>query len=206
MHDSQELGREVGDIAGRFAADVGALGTVAAAGRIGAGQAAAKAAEAEARAAVTSVFDLARDKGAWQWDMALGDYVPTQVPVGAAGEVAMDAVLAGGELGAGMKFLVSPGTGAWVSMSAMQQDMNWADEMRTGGDMGTISHVMTQEEIQDMLDRRELEMGEDEDSGNEALDVPEEQDDEPMVPEEQEQERQNAPGFWDWWGPFSTDD
>ena len=200
QHDM--TGTELENLAGRYAADLGALGAVAAAGRYAEGQAAAKAAEAEARAAVTSVFDVARNKGAWQWDMALGDYVPTRIPIGGAPAVGLtEAVNAGiGGIAAGQtastRFLVNPGTGAWVSMAAMQDSMQWADDHRTGGDTGVTSETMTKEQIEEMLNRRELEMQQHNEDGEEPLDTTAKQTPEQELGHE----------FWDWWSPFSTDD
>ena len=112
--------------------------------------------------------------------------------------------------------LGNPGTGAWLSQQAMNVDMQWADERRTGANMGkagTISFTLTPDEISEMLKRR---AGETED-GEEALDFSSEEAEaeewaNQIIDVENKQENavneaaQEGFSFWDFWGPFSTDD
>ena len=90
--------------------------------------------------------------------------------------------------------------------------MQWADERRTGAThAGSISIGLTPDEISEMLKRH---AGETED-GEEPLDVSGEDADkwaQEIIDVENKQENavneaaQEGFSFWDFWGPFSTDD
>ena len=153
-----------------------------------------------------------------EFENVFGNLVPEGEDVGGflaaanPSQAVLDAAMGTGELYGGVEALGNPATGAWVSQQAMNVDMQWADERRTGADhgrAGAISIKLTPDEIAEMLKRR----------GGEQVDGEEAVDGSPgampigdyiEIQKKSEQAVNEAAkegmNFWDFWGPFSTDD